>query len=43
MFSATFSKEIKKLAAGILRNPVSVETAPQNATAQKVTHKVYQS
>ena len=42
MFSATFSNDIKKLASGILRNPVSVETAPQNATAQKVTHKVYQ-
>ena len=42
MFSATFSNDIKKLAAGILRDPVSVETAPQNATAQKVSHKVYQ-
>ena len=41
MFSATFSKEIKKLAEGILRNPVSVETAPQNSTAKKVTHKVF--
>jgi ATP-dependent RNA helicase RhlE len=41
MFSATFSNDIKKLAAGILRNPVSVETAPQNSTAQKVTHKVF--
>ncbi|TXD51817.1 MULTISPECIES: DEAD/DEAH box helicase [unclassified Polaribacter] len=42
MFSATFSNDIKKLAEGILNNPVSVETAPQNATAQKVSHKVYQ-
>jgi ATP-dependent RNA helicase RhlE len=41
MFSATFSNDIKKLASGILRNPVSVETAPQNSTAKKVTHKVY--
>jgi ATP-dependent RNA helicase RhlE len=41
MFSATFSDDIKKLAAGILNNPVEVETAPQNATAQKVSHKVY--
>ena len=41
MFSATFSDDIKKLAAGILNNPVSVETAPQNSTAQKVSHKVY--
>ncbi|WP_435414173.1 DEAD/DEAH box helicase [Polaribacter aestuariivivens] len=41
LFSATFSKDIKKLAEGILRNPISVETAPQNSTAKKVTHKVY--
>jgi ATP-dependent RNA helicase RhlE len=41
MFSATFSNDIKKLAAGILKNPVSVESAPQNSTAQKVTHKVF--
>ncbi|MGY0408089.1 MAG: DEAD/DEAH box helicase [Polaribacter sp.] len=41
LFSATFSKDIKKLAEGILRNPVTVETAPQNSTAKKVTHKVY--
>ena len=41
LFSATFSNDIKKLASGILRNPVSVETAPQNSTAKKVTHKVY--
>ena len=42
MFSATFSKDIKKLANGILNNAVSVETAPQNSTAKKVTHKVFQ-
>jgi ATP-dependent RNA helicase RhlE len=41
LFSATFSKDIKKLAEGILRNPVAVETAPQNSTAKKVTHKVF--
>lgn len=41
MFSATFSTEIKKLAQGILNNPVSVETAPQNATAKKVKHSVF--
>ena len=41
MFSATFSKDIKKLANGILKNPVEVETAPQNSTAKKVTHKVF--
>ncbi|WP_339881009.1 DEAD/DEAH box helicase [Polaribacter vadi] len=41
MFSATFSNDIKKLASGILHNPVEVETAPQNSTAKKVSHKVY--
>lgn len=41
LFSATFSKEIKKLASGILKSPVEVETAPQNSTAKKVSHKVY--
>ncbi|WP_088324596.1 DEAD/DEAH box helicase [Polaribacter tangerinus] len=41
LFSATFSNDIKKLASGILKNPVSVETAPQNSTAKKVTHQVY--
>ncbi|OAD46294.1 DEAD/DEAH box helicase [Polaribacter atrinae] len=41
MFSATFSTDIKKLASGILNNPVSVEAEPQNSTAKKVTHNVY--
>ncbi|MFY0602452.1 MAG: DEAD/DEAH box helicase [Flavobacteriaceae bacterium] len=41
MFSATFSKDIKKLAQGILKNPVSVEATPENTTAEKVNHKVY--
>ena len=41
LFSATFSKEIKKLAEGILKNPVSVEAAPQNSTAEMVSQKVY--
>ena len=41
LFSATFSSEIKKLAATILKNPVEVETAPQNSTAKKVSHQIY--
>jgi len=41
LFSATFSKEIKELAAGILHNPVLVEATPQNSTAEKVEQKVY--
>lgn len=41
LFSATFSKEIKKLAGGILHNPIVVETTPDNITAEKVRQKVY--
>lgn len=41
LFSATFSKEIKQLASGILTNPVLVEATPENSTAEKVTQKVY--
>jgi ATP-dependent RNA helicase RhlE len=32
MFSATFSKDIKKLAMGILHKPVQVEATPENTT-----------
>ena len=41
LFSATFSKEIKELASGILRNPVLVEATPENSTAEKVSQKIY--
>ena len=41
LFSATFSKEIKALASGILKNPVLVEATPENSTAEKVEQKVY--
>jgi ATP-dependent RNA helicase RhlE len=41
LFSATFSPEIRKLAEGILNNPIFVAAEPQNSTAVKVTHKVY--
>ncbi len=41
LFSATFSREIKELASGILRNPVLVEATPENTTAEKVSQKVY--
>lgn len=41
LFSATFSEGIKKLAQGILDNPVSVATAKENATADMVAQKVY--
>ncbi len=41
MFSATFSKEIKKLADEFLTNPTLVEVARSNATSENVTQKLY--
>jgi superfamily II DNA/RNA helicase len=42
LFSATFSPEIRKLAKTFLKdNPVTVEVARRNATAENVTQKVY--
>ena len=41
LFSATFSKEIRKLAAGILNAPVEIEVAPRNTTAERVSQIVY--
>jgi superfamily II DNA/RNA helicase len=41
MFSATFSPEIKKLANSFLKDPVLIEVARSNATAERVTQIVY--
>ena len=41
MFSATFSPEIKKLANSFLSNPLLIEVARSNQTADKVTQVVY--
>lgn len=41
MFSATFSKDIKKLALGILHHPVHVEATPENTTVDAIIQKVY--
>ncbi len=41
MFSATFSPEIKKLAASFLTSPVLIEVARSNATADRVTQAIY--
>lgn len=40
MFSATFSPDIKRLASGLLTDPVLVEVAPPNATADRVDQSV---
>jgi len=41
MFSATFSKDIKKLAFTILKNPVQVEATPENTAVEAISQKVY--
>lgn len=41
LFSATFSKEIKALAQGILNQPVLVEATPENSTVEAIKQKVY--
>lgn len=42
LFSATFSPEIKKLASSFQNNPVTIEVARSNATAETVTQTVYE-
>ena len=42
LFSATFSNEIKKLAASYLRNPETIEVAQRNSTATNVTQTVFE-
>jgi len=41
MFSATFSKNIRKLANGILNNPIEVDATPENTTVDAIKQKVY--
>jgi ATP-dependent RNA helicase RhlE len=41
MFSATYSEEIRALAARLLRQPVMVEVAARNATAERVEQRIY--
>lgn len=40
LFSATFSKEIKELAGGILKDPVAVEATPENTTVEVIQQRV---
>jgi ATP-dependent RNA helicase RhlE len=39
MFSATFSPDIRKLAEGLLHNPVTIDIAPRNSAATAVTQR----
>jgi|TARA_B110000914_G_scaffold50834_1_gene43649 ATP-dependent RNA helicase RhlE len=41
LFSATFSKQIKTLAKGILNDPVLIETSPENTTVEAIIQYVY--
>ena len=41
LFSATFSRDIKQLAMGILHHPVQVEATPENTTVDAIVQKVY--
>ena len=40
LFSATFSKDIRTLAGQFLTDPVEVDVAPRNSTAERVEHAV---
>ncbi|MCH2149752.1 MAG: DEAD/DEAH box helicase, partial [Phycisphaerales bacterium] len=40
-FSATMSKEIRKLADAILVDPVSIETEPESSTVESIDQRVY--
>lgn len=40
LFSATFSPEIRELAAGLLHEPQSVDVAPRNTAAETVSQRV---
>ncbi len=41
LFSATFSDDIRKLAAGMLNEPAEVQVAPRNTAAERITQVVY--
>jgi len=41
LFSATFTKEIRAIANEFLQNPVTVEVAAQNATADRIIQRAY--
>jgi ATP-dependent RNA helicase RhlE len=41
MFSATYSDDIRDLANRFVKNPVSIQVTPRNATAEKVEQSAY--
>ncbi|ABM04946.1 ATP-dependent RNA helicase, DEAD box family protein [Psychromonas ingrahamii 37] len=42
LFSATFSPDIRRLAKGLVNNPVEISVSPRNTTAENVTQTVYE-
>ena len=38
MFSATFSEDIRKLAKGLVHNPVEISVTPRNTTVEAIKH-----
>ncbi len=40
-FSATYSREVRKLADSILRNPIEIEVSPRNSTADRIHQEAY--
>jgi len=42
LFSATFSSDIRKLTADLLKNPVQIEVSPRNSAAMSVKQWVYE-
>jgi ATP-dependent RNA helicase RhlE len=40
LFSATFSDEIRDLAATLLKNPQSIQVTPRNTTVQRITQTI---
>ncbi|MCS4306490.1 ATP-dependent RNA helicase RhlE [Rheinheimera pacifica] len=41
LFSATFSDDIRKLAKGLVNNPLEVSVSPANTTAERVEQLIY--
>lgn len=42
LFSATFSPEIRNLAKGLVNDPVEISVDPENTTAERVEHSIYE-
>jgi ATP-dependent RNA helicase RhlE len=41
LFSATFSDEIRELAANLLKNPQSIQVTPSNTTVQRISQVIH--